>query len=422
MFQSQRAMFIAASCFLMVWVANSNCPAQKNWPQFMGPYLNGHADSKNLPIEWSEDKNIVWKTAIHDRGWSSPVIWNNQIWMGTAKEDGKQFFAVCVDKQSGKIVHDLLLFEESEPRFCHGMNSYASPTPAIEEGRVYLHFGSYGTACLDSQTGETIWQRRDLPCNHFRGPGSSPMLYKDLLFIHYDGFDLQYVVALNKRTGETVWKTDRDVEYGTDDGDVMKAFCTPIVISINGEEQLISPTSKAVLAYDPQTGKELWRVRFPSFSATARPLFDDGLLYVNTGFGKADLLCIDPTGKGDVTDSHVKWAAKQSVGSKPSSVLANGLIFVVSDGGVAACIDAKTGEYYWSERLGGEFSSSLLYADGKVYFCSHEGKTFVIAAAREFKQQAVNELPGGFMSTPAVSDDALYLRSKTHLYRVENKQ
>jgi outer membrane protein assembly factor BamB len=399
--------------------------ADESWPQFRGPRGDGHASSSNLPLTWSETENVRWKTAIHGRGWSSPVVWKDQIWLTTATEDGKQMFAICVARSSGKIVHDLLLFENEKPAFCHEMNSYASPTPVVEEGRVYVHFGSYGTACLDTQTGQKIWERRDLPCDHFRGPGSSPIAFEDLLIVHYDGFDFQYVVAFDRATGDTVWKVDRDIDYGTDNGDIYKAYATPLVIDVNGQPQLISPASKATLSYDPRTGAEFWRVRYPGFSATARPLFGNGMLYLNTGFSKADLLAVRPDGRGDVTDSHVVWTVKKGVGSKPSQLLVDDLIFIVSDPGVASCVEVSTGEILWSERVDGQYSSSLLYAPGKqpgegrVYLFNHEGKGLVLRAGRQFEVLAENLLDAGCLASPAVAGDALLVRTQSHLYRLE---
>ncbi len=396
-------------------------PALAQWPQFRGPQGDGQADNQSLPLAWDEQTNITWKTPIHGRGWSSPVILGNQIWLTTATADGKQMFALCVDRTTGEIIHDVKLFDVTNPREIHKLNSYASPTPVIEQGRVYIHFGSYGTACLDTETGAKLWERRDLPCDHFRGPGSSPMLHGDKLIIHYDGFDVQYVVALNKQTGETLWKTDRSNDYGTENGDFKKAFCTPIVIEVDGREQLISPGSKAAFAYEPETGKEIWHVTFSDFSSTARPLYGEGLVFINTGFGKADLIAVDPTGTGDVTGSHVAWTEEKSIGSKPSQLLVDGLIYVIDDAGVASCLEAKTGEKVWSARVGGNFSASPIHADGKIYFCSQEGKTTVIAAGREFKVLAENELDAGFMASPAAADDALFLRTETHLYRIEKR-
>lgn len=278
-----------------------------DWPQLRGPTGDGHGQATNLPVTWSEQESVAWKTPIHGRGWSSPVVWGDQIWLTTAAEDGRQFYAVCVDAKSGQIKHDVHLFDTETPDEIHVTNSYASPTPVIEQDRVYVHFGTYGTACLDTRTGDVLWQRRDLPCNHWRGPGSSPILFEDLLIVHLDGYDLQYVAALDKQTGATRWKTDRNIDYQTDDGDLKKAFCTPIVIEVAGQLQLISPAAKATIAYDPRTGRELWRFRYENHSATARPLFGHGLLFLNSGFSKAELYAIKPGTSGDITDTHVVW-------------------------------------------------------------------------------------------------------------------
>jgi outer membrane protein assembly factor BamB len=346
------------------------------------------------------------------------VIWNDQVWLTTATEDGKDMFALCVDKKSGEIVRDIRLFQNEKPRFCHATNSYASPTPVIEEGRIYIHFGSYGTACLDTKTGETLWSRRDLLCDHWRGPGSSPILFAGMLIVHFDGYDYQYVVALNKETGETVWKTDRDIDYGTDDGDFMKAYSTPIVVDVDGRPQLISPAAKATIAYDPFSGKELWKVRYEQHSAATRPIFGHGLFYINTGFPKAQLWAVRTGGEGDITDTHVQWTMTRSVPSMPSQLLIGDLLYMIHDG-VATCMDAKTGNVVWTERVSGKYLASPVHVAGKIYFFDRDGKTTVIAAGREYVQLAENHLEKGFMSSPAVSGDALFLRTTTHLYRIE---
>jgi outer membrane protein assembly factor BamB len=392
----------------------------ENWPRFRGPRADGRTDSTGLPTTWSETKNIKWKTPLHDRGWSSPVVWGDQIWVTAATEDGKTDFAICVDKSDGRIVHDLKLWENEKPSpLGNDVNGYASCTPVIEAGRVYVHFGSYGTACLDTATGKVLWQRRDLPCEHFRGPGSSPILFENLLIFHMDGFDHQYIVALDKATGETVWKTERDVDYGTDNGDVMKAYSTPIVIEAAGKLQLISPAAMSTFSYDPRTGKELWRIRYKTHSVAASPLFEHGLVYINTGFGKADLLAVKPDGSGDVTSTHVVWAAKQGIGSKPGQVVVDDLIFNVHDMGVASCLDAQTGDELWTKRLGGKFSAALLSGDGKVYFCDHDGTTTVVKPARQYVELAVNKLDDGCLASPAVTGKALIWRTRSTLYRIE---
>lgn len=393
--------------------------AGENWPQFRGPTGDGRSDATGLPLRWSETENVRWKTAIHGRGWSSPVVWGGQIWLTTATLDGKKLYAVQVDRESGEVARDIRLFDVANPREKHKLNSYASPTPVIEEGRLYVHFGSYGTACLDTKTGDTVWERRDLPCNHWRGPGSSPILFGRLVIVHFDGFDQQYVVALNRATGETVWRTDRSNDYGTDDGDFKKAYSTPLVIQAAGRTQLISPGSRATTAYDPLTGKEIWQVRFREFSSTARPLYGHGLVFINTGFGKARLLAVRPDGEGDVSDSHIAWTLRKGVGSKPSPLLVDDLLFLVDDGGVASCVEARTGKNVWTERLGGNFSASPVQAEGRIYFSSHEGVTTVIRPGREFEKLAENQLDDGFMSSPAIAGRALFLRTRSHLYRIE---
>jgi outer membrane protein assembly factor BamB len=395
--------------------------ADENWPQFRGPGGDGISQASGLPTVWSETQNIKWKTPIHGKGWSSPVIWGDQIWITTATADGKENFAICLDKNTGKIIHDLKLWDNEKPSpLGNGLNCYAACSPAIEEGRVYVHFGSYGTACLDTKSGKILWQRRDLPCEHFRGPGSSPILWQDLLIFHMDGYDHQYAVALNKETGDTVWKTDRNIDYGTDNGDLMKGFYTPIVIEAAGKTQLISPSSKACMSYDPRTGKEFWRVRYGSHSGAGMPMWGHGLLFLNTGFGTADLLAVKPDGEGDVTATHVVWTAKRSIGSKPSQLLVGDLIFNVDDSpGVATCLDAKTGEELWSHRLPGEYSASPLAADGKIYYLGENGTCTVIKASLEYEELAANKLDDGFMASPAVTGKALILRTKSAIYRVE---
>jgi outer membrane protein assembly factor BamB len=434
---SLRANLLIA-LFAAILIASRPVAAAENWPQFRGPDGQGHSDATGLPIHWSETDSVAWKTPIHGRGWSSPVVWGDQIWLTTATEGGKELFAVCVDRRTGSVEHDLKLFDVAEPAKIHTFNSYASPTPAIEAGRVYISFGSAGTACLDTADGHVVWQRRDLPCNHFRGAGSSPILFENLLILHFDGFDYQYIVALDKHTGKTVWKRDRNVDYGTADGDLKKAFSTPLVIDVDGQLQLICPCSMATLAYDPRSGKELWRIHYSSYSSTARPIYGDGLLFLNTGFGKADLLAVRPSGgaataletlessasesrRDDITATNVVWKLSKSVGSKPSALLLGDLLYIVHDSGVASCVEAKSGTVVWTRRLGGAFSASPISAEGRVYFSSENGSTTVLRAGRMYDELAVNHLDDGLMSSTAVAGRSLILRTKTSLYRIEQR-
>jgi len=405
--------------------------AADNWPQFRGPDGDGHAKATELPFRWSESENVSWKTAIHGRAWSSPVIWGEQIWLSSATEDGTRLYAICVDARTGKIIHDLKLFDVETPQAIHKFNSYASPTPVIEEGRVYVTFGSPGTACLDTRTGKVLWQRTDFVCNHFRGAGSSPIIFGDLLIMHFDGSDYQYVVALDKKTGRTVWKTNRSVDFQDltpegkpkEDGDFRKAFATPHVAMIDGKPLLISQGAKAHYGYDPFTGEEIWRVEERScHSASDRPVVGKGMIYMTCGFSRGLLIAVRTGGRGVITDTHVAWRATRGIPNKPSLLLVNDLIFMVDDSGLAGCLRANDGTEVWRERIGGNYSASPIYGVGRIYFFSEEGKTIVVEAGPQFKKLAENKLDSGFMASPAVTGKALILRTKTHLYRIEERQ
>ena len=406
-------LLIAVVCFTLP------ASAADNWPQFRGPAGDGSSDATGLPISWSETENVKWKTAIHGRAWSSPVIWDDQVWLTTATEDGHDQFVVCVDRDSGKILHDLKLFHNDELQITSSLNSHASPTPVIEEGRVYVHFGAYGTACLDTSSGKVLWQRRDIYCDHYRGPGSSPVLFGNLLIFHMDGIDVQYVIALDTETGKTAWKTDRSVDFTGIVPDLRKAYSTPLVIGTGESAQMISTGAEGSYAYDPATGKELWRVRVKGFSNVSRPLFGNGLVYVNSGFSRPVLLAVRPDGRGDVTDTHVVWRCDKGMPMKPSPVIAGELIFAINDAGVASCVEAATGSLVWQERVGGEYSASPICAEGRIYFFSHDDKATVIEAAGEYKPLAANKLDAGAMASAAIAGKALFLRTKTHLYRIE---
>ena len=413
-------MSLLAACGVALSIAAGTSADAHRWTAFRGTDGSGHSAAAGLPIRWSETGNVRWKTPIHGRGWSSPIVWGDQVWLTTATEDGRKMYGIGVDRETGRIVHDLLLFENAEPDYCHPTNSYASPTPAIEEGRVYLHFGTYGTACVDTASGQVVWTRRDLNCDHFRGPGSSPILHRDLLILQFDGFDHQFIAALDKRSGETVWLRERDIDYGTDNGDYKKAYATPLVIEHAGREQLISPAAVATIAYDPQTGDELWRIQPGGMNAAARPLYANGLVYIAAGDGNYRLLAVRPDGTGDVTDTHIVWKTSQSVPRRSTPLVLGDLLFMMEDGGVASCLEAKTGRGVWRERLDGAYWASPVAAEGRVYFFSQEGRTPVIEAGREFRLLADNRLDAGLNATPAIAGQAIYLRTFTHLYRIED--
>ncbi len=417
--------------FVLLWFRPSpdGAVAGEQWPNFRGPTDQGLVEGATLPLRWSDTENIVWKTAIDGKAWSSPVIWDDRIFLTNAPEDGSRLSVVCLDKNSGEILYNKRLHTVALPQYCHPFNSYASPSPVVEAGRLYVSFGSPFNACLDPETGDVIWQRTDFVCNHFRGPGSSPLLHGNLLYLNFDGSDEQYIVAMDKQTGETVWRTDRSVEFDDLDektgkpereGDWRKAYSTPVMVQVDGRDVLISLGSMALYAYAPKTGKELWRVEFiGSHSGSCRPVVQHGLIYAPIGSG-TELWAIRPDGTGVVTDTHVAWKQDRAIPRRASPLVVGELIFMVDDSGVAACVEALTGEEVWRERLGGNFSASPIHAAGRIYFLDEDGKTTVVKAGRKFEVLAINELENGFMASPAVSGDALFLRTRTHIYRIEN--
>jgi outer membrane protein assembly factor BamB len=318
----------------------------------------------------------------------------------------------------------------AKPQYCIPFNSYASPSPVIEEGRVYVSFGSPYIACLDSKTGDVIWERTDFVCNHYRAAGSSPFLYGDLLILPFDGADRQYVVALYKWTGRTVWETPRNFDFQDSDaplgtqireGDLHKAFSTPVIADVAGQPVLVSLGSMALYGYEPKTGRELWRVAsMGSHSGSARPVAGQGLVFTPIGYTAA-IWAVRPDGRGEVTASHVVWKYPSSTAKRSSPLLVGDGLYLVDDGGVAVCLDAKTGRERWKARLGGNYSASPIDACGRIYFFDERGKSTVIEAGPQYKVLAENRLKDGFMASPAVSGNALYLRTKKALYRIEEK-
>lgn len=363
---------------------------------------------------------MAWKIAVAGRGWSSPVIADGQIWLTTALDDGHSLRAVGIDAQTGKIIREVEVFRPEEPAPINAKNSHASPTSVLEKGRLYVHFGRMGTACVETATGRVLWTNNELVIQHKEGPGSSPIPYGDLLLINCDGMDFQYVVALDKQTGRIKWKTGRTGEPHPKP-DFRKAYATGLIVPRGDHQQLISPGAHQVISYRPDTGEELWKVRYDGFSNVPRPLYGHGMVYVCSGFMRPVLLAIRPDGSGDVTDSHVVWEQPKSIPRNPSPILVGDRIYFAGDRGVAVCLDAHTGAEIWTERLGGNFSASPIYADGRIYFPGEQGETTVIAPGDTFQKLAVNQLDGRIQASPAVVDRSIILRTETHLYRLEKR-
>jgi outer membrane protein assembly factor BamB len=396
-----------------------------NWTHFRGSQLNGISTETGFPVEWNDSSQVVWRTEIPGRGWSSPVVFASQVWCTTATPDGKEMFAVCLDFQTGKEIFNIKVFEPDTVFRKHAINSYATPTPCIEDGYLYVHFGRYGTACIHTGSGEILWTRKDLRCKHVQGPGSSPVLYGDLLILHMEGTDVRYLVALDKKTGETVWKTDRPLEPFEKLAEIgRKAYITPKIIRVDGKDLLLSNGSAVCIAYEPQTGREVWRVVEGAESTVAMPLEGDDLVYFFTGHESypdgdfSELLAVDPHGQGDVTGTHVRWRLRTPPLQLPTPVLRKGLIYTIDSRANMFCLDASTGETVWTKKLKGKFNSSLLWADGNIYFSSTDGETYVIREGRAFDLVSVNALEGEIWATPALVRGSILVRTSRYLYRI----
>ncbi len=416
--------YIAAWLLLAVLITPSLSLAS-DWPQFRGPDGQGHSASKNVPLTWSETENLAWKVALPGLGWSSPSIAGKQIWVTTAVDEGHSLRAICIDRSSGKIVHDVEVFQLAEPGSIHGNNSHASPTPVIEGSRVYVHFGGHGTACL-STDGHVVWKTQELKYKHQHGPGGSPVIWKDLLILSCDGTDVQYVVALDKATGEIRWKRGREhISEARQSGkaEAPMAYCTPLLIEVDGQTRLVSLGSDAIVAHDPRTGEELWWFTFNGYSNVSRPVFAKGLLFFSSGFGSPIFYAVKVDGRGDVTATNKAWNLTKSgiVPLDVSPLVVGDELYIISDSGIGTCLDATTGKQHWQQRLGAKFWASPVYADGRIYCLDEEGTSTVLAPGKKFEKLATNKLDDKAQASPAIVDGVIFLRTAKHLYRIEQQ-
>jgi outer membrane protein assembly factor BamB len=406
----------ASFTFLVV----RSAPAE-DWPEFRGPTGQGIARAVGLPVEWGPARNVAWKQAIPGLGWSSPVVSGGRVYLTTAVPvevgPGKDqsLRALCLDAGTGKVLWDQEVFRQggAEAPPIHGKNSHASPTPVLDAGRLYVHFGHQGTACLDL-SGKVLWRNTSLRFQPVHGNGGSPILVDGALVFSGDGETEQFLAALDRQTGKVLWKTDRH-------GEAVKkfSFSTPLLITVKGQKQIISPGSDMAAAYDPGAGREVWRVRYDGYSVIPRPVYGHGLVFLTTGYGSPVVMAIRPDGQGDVTATHVAWTHRGGAPHTPSPLLAGDELYLVSDGGLASCLDARTGRVHWQERVPGNYSASPLYADGKIYLQNEQGIGVVLKAGRQFEQLARNALGERTLASYAVADGALFIRTEKHLYRVQ---
>lgn len=434
------SLAIAACCLAAAPVLAAD------WPQFRGPRGDGTADSANLPTQWDALGGIEWKAEIPGQGWSSPIVVGERVWLTSAEQTAlttaqrekrlaagfyqdfaDQFqahgtvtlYAVEVDLQTGARLRTIELLTNENPQPIHATNTYASPTPVTDGERLYCHFGSLGTVAVDLQSGKVLWNQRFV-VDEITGPGGSPVLWNDRLIFSCDGADQQFVIALDKLTGHTIWKTPRP-PMTTADAKQRRAFCTPLVVSRGGRDEVIAPGAQWAVSYDPASGEELWRVNFGDGHATIpRPVHRDGVVYICTGFMKPQLWAIRLGGAGDVTETHVRWKHEKQVPEISSPIVLGDELYFVSTLGVATCMNAASGAVHWQQRLGGNYSASPIAAGGKLYFTSREGVTTVVRCGRSFEELNRNQLFGQTLASPAVAGDRILMRADRALYCLRN--
>lgn len=384
----------------------------EDWPEFRGPTGQGHSTERGLPLEWSESRNVMWRTPVPGRGWSSPAVAGGRVWLTSAarERNDASLRVLAYDVETGHEAVNVEVFRIRNAALLNSKNSHASPTPIVAGDRVYVHFGAEGTAAL-TLAGEIVWKAR-VPYENQHGTGGSPVLYDDLLIFNCDGWDAAFVVALDTRTGKVRWKTNR--RYPAD-----QAYTTPLVIRVGDRDQLVSVGAYRAAAYEPRSGREIWRVSYrDGFSNVPRPVYGHGLVYIATGFQQPSLIAVRADGTGDVTKTHLTWTQQRGAPFTPSPLLVGDELYTVSDIGVAAALDAKTGVPRWQQRLGGNYSASPVFADGRIYFLSEEGLTTVVAPGAEFRVLAKNQLDGTTLASMAISGGSIFIRSDQHLYRI----
>lgn len=395
--------------------------AEQDWPQFRGPRGDGHSSARALPLHWSATRNIAWSSEVPGQGWSSPVLAGGRIYLTSATDgaskDEVHLTALAFDAATGRLLWSREVFTQGpDAPAIHRKNSHASPTPVVQDGRVFVHFGHMGTAALDLQ-GEVLWRNRSLRYSPMHGNGATPIVVDDLLIVGCDGSADPFLVALRQKDGSVAWKTDRRTDFPR-----KFSFATATLIEHGGRRQVISPFSGFIAGYDPVDGRELWRTRHDGFSLITKPVFAHGLLFYSTGYEAPTVAAVRPAGageSGDLSATHIAWTLRKGAPNTPSFLVIGDELYVVADSGVMSCIDARTGKVHYQERACGQVSASPIHADGRIYLLDEQGLGVVVAPGREFRKLAENPLGERTLASYAVTDGALFVRTDQHLYRIQ---
>ena len=417
-----RLMTVGAFSVLLCASASADTSV---WSEFRGSARDGTSAATGLPLTWSETEHIVWKTELPGEGHSSPVAENGRVWLTHSPDEGKSRHVLCVDFGTGKIVRDIKLFAyDPAGELNHKMNSYATPTPIVENNRVYVTFGNPGTACLNAETGEVIWERRDIT-NRFWdvGAASPPILYGNKIIFNSDGQPdaARFVIALDKNTGETLWRTERRFP---DDKlpSHTHASCVPLVVRVNGKEQVVSPGASGVRSYDLDTGEELWVARYEAWSVVPRPVAADNLVFICAGVVKEVMLAVRlDQAKGDITGTDaVAWSTtnKKIIPDMPSPLLIGNRLYTMTPT-TLSCLEPATGNVIWSEKVSGQHLASPVSAEGRIYLFNTAGGASVVALGDTFNLLASNKLDTGCYASPAIIGKSIVIRTSSHLYRIE---
>jgi outer membrane protein assembly factor BamB len=399
----------------MHWILCALClVVLEDWPQFRGTNSDAHVAGTSAPLEWSDEKNVAWKVSIPGLGWSSPSVADGKIFLTTAVTQGQglSLRVMALDAETGDTLWDREVREIEKAPAIHAKNSHASPTPLVRGDDVFVHFGAEGMYCLSAKNGELRWACTELQYSPLHGSGGSPFYHKGRLVIVCDGSSSPFVAAVEAKTGKVIWRTLRSVEAR-----ISHSFVTPLVAEVDGQAQVLAPGPNHMAAYDFETGKELWVVRAPGWSVVPQPTVYDGLVIYNHDYDNPELMAVKLGGSGDVTDSHVAWRLDRGAPSTPTPLLIGDELYFVNDTGIASCVNAKTGERHWMERLGGNFSASPIFVNGRILFLDEDGVATWVEPGREFKVLGKNEVDGRTLATPAFANGAMYLRTDKVLFK-----